>query len=190
TGPQAHPVRAGPARRRPEAQAGPRDLRERRQEMTPTTTPETPTTPDGRLLSTLAPALRQLEHSVRVWLRLPQVYPRPLDAVAALEGMADDLRRQAEALEAEKPLLVVMLMGGTGVGKSSLLNALAGGNIAQASFARPTTRDPVVYYHESLRTDRLDPTLRQCRLVPHDRPELEQKILAGTPDLDRTALVN
>ena len=51
--------------------------------------------------------------------------------------------RQAEALEAEKPLLVIMLMGGTGVGKSSLLNALAGGAIAQASFARPTTRDPV-----------------------------------------------
>ena len=63
-----------------------------------------------------------------------------------------------------------MLMGGTGVGKSTLLNALAGGAIAQASFPRPTTRDPVVYYHESIQPDRLDPALRHCRLVPHDRP--------------------
>jgi hypothetical protein len=158
--------------------------------MTSISTPETPTAPDGRLLNTLAPALRQLEQSVRVWLRLPQVYPRPAEVVAALEGMADDLRRQAEALEAEKPLLVVMLMGGTGVGKSSLLNAFAGGSIAQASFARPTTRDPVVYYHASVKPDRLDPVLRHCRLALHDRPALEQKILVDTPDLDSNDLSN
>ena len=83
-----------------------------------------------------------------------------------------------------------MLMGGTGVGKSTLLNALAGGAIAQASFTRPTTRDPVVYYHESIRPDRLDPALRHCRLVPHDRPALEQKILVDTPDLDSNDLAN
>ena len=85
-------------------------------------------------------------------------------ARAALEGLAADLRRQADALDVDRPLLVVMLMGGTGVGKSTLLNALAGGAIAQASFARPTTRDPVVYYHESVKPDRLDPALRHCRL--------------------------
>ena len=83
-----------------------------------------------------------------------------------------------------------MLMGGTGVGKSTLLNALAGGNIAAASFQRPTTRDPVVYYHESVRPDRLDPALRHCRLVSHDRPALQQKILVDTPDLDSNDLTN
>jgi len=90
----------------------------------------------------------------------------------------------------DRPLLVIMLMGGTGVGKSTLLNALAGGSIAQASFARPTTRDPVVYYHESVRTDRLDPALQHCRLAPHDRPTLEQKILVDTPDIDSNDLAN
>ena len=81
-------------------------------------------------------------------------------------------------------------MGGTGVGKSSLLNALAGGTIAHAAFTRPTTRDPVVYYHESVKPDRLDLALQHCRLVPHDRPALAQKILVDTPDLDSNDLAN
>src|SRR5437773_10511260 len=83
-----------------------------------------------------------------------------------------------------------MLMGGTGVGKSTLLNALAGGPIAQASLTRPTTRDPVVYFHHSVRPDRLDPALRLCRLVQHDREGLLQKVIVDTPDLDSNDLAN
>src|SRR5260370_1085479 len=93
-------------------------------------------------------------------------------------------------LDVARPLLVIMLMGGTGVGKSTLLSALAGGSIAQASFTRPTTRDPVVYYHSSVRTDRLDPALRHCRLAPHERQSLEYKVLVDTPDLDSNDLAN
>jgi hypothetical protein len=150
--------------------------------------PAPPTT--GPLLRTLAPALRRLEHGLRAWLDGPHRFPLGTMSRAALEGLANDLHRQAAALDVERPLLVIVFMGGTGVGKSTLLNALAGGRIAQSSFTRPTTRDPVVYYHESVRPDRLDPALQQCRLIPHDRPELEQKILVDTPDLDSNDISN
>src|SRR5262249_11912550 len=131
-----------------------------------------------------------LEKDLRGWLDGPHKFPLPLIARASLEGMSNDLRRQSEALDVDRPLLVIMLMGGTGVGKSTLLNALAGAPIAQASHTRPPTRDPVVYYHESVRSDRLDPTLRHCRLVQHDRESLAQKIIVDTPDLDSNDLAN
>ncbi len=142
------------------------------------------------LLRTLAPALRRLDQKLRAWIDAPRRRSLSTLTQATLDGLSSDLQRQAVALDVERPLLVIMLMGGTGVGKSSLLNALARGPVAQASFARPTTRDPVVYYHESVRPERLDRALQQCRLVAHDRPGLEQKILVDTPDLDSNEAAN
>jgi hypothetical protein len=142
------------------------------------------------LLRTLAPALRELEKRLRNWLSTKHRYPLSTLQRALLEGLASDLDRQATALQMDQPLLVIMLMGGTGVGKSTLLNALAGGAIANASFHRPTTRDAVVYYHQSITTNRLDPALQFCKLAAHDRPSLEHKILVDTPDLDSNDLAN
>ena len=145
---------------------------------------------DQPLLRTLAPALRHLEQSLRHWLAGPHRFSLSTLVRSGLEGIGTDLGRQSEELAAEQPLLIVMLMGGTGVGKSTLLNALAGGTIAYASLERPTTRDPVVYYHEATRTDRLDATLSYCLLVPHDRPALQHKVIVDTPDLDSNDLAN
>ncbi|MBX9678832.1 MAG: GTPase domain-containing protein [Gemmataceae bacterium] len=142
------------------------------------------------MLRTLAPALRTLESRIRGWLAQRLMPPFTTLQRATFEGLADDLRRQADALQQEQPLLTIVLMGGTGVGKSSLLNALAGGAIAQASFARPTTRDPVVYFHESISPHQLDPALRICKLAVHDRPALRSKVLVDTPDVDSNDLGN
>lgn len=141
-------------------------------------------------LRTLAPLLRSLERQVRDWLDSKRKFPLSMLQRAEMQGLVDDLKRQSEALDVEKPQLIIMLMGGTGVGKSTLFNALAGSPIAQASFTRPTTRDPVVYFHHSVRSDRLDPALRLCRLVQHDRDGLLRKIIVDTPDLDSNDLAN
>ncbi len=149
-----------------------------------------PIAPDAPFLRTLAPLLRGLERRLRAWSEIRLVNPVTAVARAEIEGLADDLQRKAGALDVEQPTLVVMLMGGTGVGKSTLMNALAGAVIAPASFARPTTRDPVVYFHQSIDPEKLDPALRLCRLVRHDREPLRHKIIVDTPDVDSNDLAN
>lgn len=149
----------------------------------------TESTPEP-LLRTLSPLLHTLQRDVRGWLEGAHRQPLSIVSRASLDGMTSDLQRKADALDVDRPLLIIMLMGGTGVGKSTLMNALAGAAVAQASFTRPTTRDPVVYYHESIKPDRLDPALRHCRLAAHDRPALMQKIVVDTPDLDSNDVAN
>jgi GTPase SAR1 family protein len=45
--------------------------------------------------------------------------------------------------------LLVLLLGPTGAGKSSLLNTIAGSEVSKAGVLRPTTRDAVLYASES-----------------------------------------
>lgn len=146
--------------------------------------------PQQPFLRTLAPLLRALEGHFRGWLDARRRYPVTIVQRAEIEGIANDLRHQSDALDVDRPLLVIMLMGGTGVGKSTLMNALAGASVAQASFTRPTTRDPVVYYHQSVKQERLAPALRLCRLVQHDREPLMHKVIVDTPDVDSNDLAN
>lgn len=135
-------------------------------------------------LKALAPQLRRLCDRCTNWRRQAGRRPFGTDLTAAFDQHLAELDRMALELEQDSPLLVVVLMGGTGVGKSTLLNALARGHVAPASFARPTTRDAIVYLHSSVDGQRLDPRLQLCRLVRHDRPLLAQKVIVDTPDLD------
>jgi hypothetical protein len=81
---------------------------------------------------------------------------RCLDALLAAADAADDLGIPSEVVRdayAEgvrrigfpADAYVLALVGGTGVGKSSLLNALAGSVVSRASVRRPTTSHPIAW---------------------------------------------
>lgn len=55
---------------------------------------------------------------------------------------------QPRVADIDAPLLV-LLLGPTGAGKSSLLNTIAGSEVSKAGVLRPTTRDAVLYASES-----------------------------------------
>jgi len=85
----------------------------------------------------------------------------------------------------ERPL-VVGLFGGTGVGKSSLLNRLAKDNVAQTSAVRPTSRDITVYVHKSITVDHLpdDFPMARMRTSLHQNDSYNNILWIDMPDFD------
>ncbi len=50
------------------------------------------------------------------------------------------MEKMREAIKKEKPIMNILLMGATGVGKSSLINALFGQEIAKAGAGKSLTQ--------------------------------------------------
>ncbi|WP_139532072.1 GTPase [Helicobacter pylori] len=59
-----------------------------------------------------------------------------------------NMSKMLEHIKKEKPKMNVLLMGGTGVGKSSLINALFGKEIAKAGVGKPITQHLEKYIDE------------------------------------------
>jgi len=81
---------------------------------------------------------------------------------------------------------VLALVGGTGVGKSTLLNSLAGENVSQASARRPTTGRPVAWVSAQSAED-VRPLLEHLdveSVQTHQRPGLERVVVLDLPDVD------
>ncbi len=107
-----------------------------------------------------------------------------------------------DALEAASPStlfepgthrpLVAAFFGGTGVGKSSLLNRLAGRAVARTGVERPTSREVSVYLHESIRIANLpqDFPMDQVRIAQHPDDARRQIMWVDMPDIDSVAQAN
>jgi GTPase Era involved in 16S rRNA processing len=88
--------------------------------------------------------------------------------------------------------LIVAFMGGTGVGKSSLLNRLAGKAIARAGIERPTSREVTLYHHHSVAIKHLPEQLplAQIKIAEHNDESKKNIIWIDMPDFDSTEQSN
>ena len=82
--------------------------------------------------------------------------------------------------------LTAAFFGGTGVGKSSLLNRLAGQEIARTGIERPTSCEVSLYLHESISFRQLpnDLPVEEVRLARHAVEANRQILWVDMPDID------
>lgn len=80
--------------------------------------------------------------------------------------------------------LVVATFGGTGTGKSALVNAIVGRDCTVSGRQRPTTLRPVLVAHPRTELDLLDLPLDQFEIVKTDSPALRDIVIIDCPDPD------
>ncbi len=102
---------------------------------------------------------------------------------------ATKIRRQAADLERAylhlDDIVVVALAGGTGVGKSTLINALAGTTIAAPGVKRPTSDHVAVYLHKQVDfAPRVSPDTIPFKEHKHTSDQLRKVIILDLPDCD------
>ncbi|QDT39376.1 dynamin family protein [Stratiformator vulcanicus] len=97
------------------------------------------------------------------------------------------LDRVGHLRDRETVPLIVATFGGTGTGKSSLVNALVGETVTPTGRERPTTRRPTLLIHETVEVDALDLPLEHVAVVRSDDPMLQNYAVLDCPDPDSGA---
>jgi len=100
--------------------------------------------------------------------------------VRRLAERADSLRVRLEAP------LVVATLGGTGTGKSALVNALLGVEVVQTGRSRPTTTRPTLVCRPGLTPEMLGIDPASVEWIERDLPALRDLVLVDCPDPDTT----
>jgi hypothetical protein len=133
-----------------------------------------------------------------------------LELLAEVDALVDRLRRWAEEAPAWQPAekcralvrrladravslrvrieapLVVATLGGTGTGKSALVNALLGSEVVQTGRRRPTTTRPTIVCRSGLTPEMLGIDPASVELVQCELPALRDLVLVDCPDPDTT----
>ncbi len=137
-----------------------------------------------------------------------------LELLAELDALLERLRRWAESAPRWQPArgcqalirrlaeraaslrvrleapLVVATLGGTGTGKSALVNALLGSEVVQTGRQRPTTNRPTLICRPGLTPEMLGIEPDSVELVQRDLPALADLVLIDCPDPDTTEIAD
>jgi energy-coupling factor transporter ATP-binding protein EcfA2 len=146
--------------------------------MTSSGPPEPLSEPDFAGFDQLVASLAHWSGSLPDWA--------PAAAVRAewerIEPRLDRVRRELSRV------LVIGVVGGTGTGKSTLVNALAGREVTAAGdVARPTTTSPVVVAADDVDLSWLPVEAMRARVVRSDAPAVANVVLVDCPDPDTQA---
>ncbi|MEE9344501.1 MAG: GTPase [Methylococcales bacterium] len=104
---------------------------------------------------------------------------------SALQAFGMGESKQVFDGEQGKPL-VVAFFGGTGVGKSSLLNRLAAEDVAKTGVERPTSREVTLYIHDAIQLGGLPSELpvEQIKVARHNEQQWKDVAWIDMPDID------
>ena len=129
----------------------------------------------------LLASLDRIRQRVRDWVEVPTRW----EPLAHCQAILDRVLKRVETLQIrfEAPL-VVATFGGTGTGKSTLVNALVGEVVSDAGRERPTTRKPVLIAHADTKLDLLRIPLADVDIIRLDSPVLKDFLIIDCPDPD------
>ncbi len=124
-----------------------------------------------------------LADALKRWADGAPDWPRAHVCRALVRRLSERTATMRVRLEAP---LVVATLGGTGTGKSALVNALVGEEVTQTSRSRPTTRTPRLICRPDLTPEMLGLDPGSVELVTRDLPALSDLVLLDCPDPDTT----
>jgi hypothetical protein len=109
---------------------------------------------------------------------------RPAETCRAMVRRLEQ-RLAAMRVRWEAPL-VVALLGGTGTGKSALINAILGAEVVQTGRRRPTTTRPTLILRGDITPEMLGIDPAGVEVITRDLPMLRDLVLVDCPDPDTT----